>query len=48
MYAYRMIVGGTSNFATEYNLPQQFRRLPLEIIILPMTIKETSLKVTNL
>ncbi len=40
MYAHKMIVGENSNFAVEYNLPQQFRGLPLEIIILPMTTKQ--------
>jgi hypothetical protein len=41
MYAHKMIVGENSNFAVEYNLPQQLRGLPLEIIILPMTPKES-------
>ena len=41
MYAHKMIIGENSNFAIEYNLPQQLRGLPLEIIILPMTMKET-------
>ena len=40
MYAHKMIVGENSNFAVEYNLPQQLHGLPLEIIILPMTMKE--------
>lgn len=40
MYAHKMIVGENSNFAVEYNLPQQLRGLPLEIIILPMMPKE--------
>lgn len=40
MYAHKMIVGENSNFAVEYNLPQQLRGLALEIIILPMTTNE--------
>jgi hypothetical protein len=40
MYAHKMIVGENSNFAVEYNLPQQLRGLPLEVIILPMAMKE--------
>ena len=40
MYAHKMIIGESSNFAVEYNLPQQLHGLPLEIIILPINSKE--------
>ncbi len=41
MFAHKMIVGENSNFAVEYNLPKELRGLPLEVIIFPISEKQS-------
>jgi hypothetical protein len=37
MYAHRMVIGEDTDFALQYNLPEQLQGVPLEIIILPLS-----------